>query len=94
MFDDPKKELKRLQDQLLEDEEWLEEELENARAIINSAPGEADTQVRHGGGNRSEVRNTELEKPRKGIGGLVLLALLEILGILGIIAWWMLVLLK
>ena len=38
MFDDPKKELKKLEDQLLKDEEWLDRELAAARALIGDAP--------------------------------------------------------
>lgn len=54
MFDDPNKELKKLEDQLLKDEQWLDRELAAARALIGEetpkkkkAPpvrGSADTQ--------------------------------------------------
>ena len=38
MFDDPKKELKKLEEQLLQDEEWLERELSAARSLIGDEP--------------------------------------------------------
>ena len=38
MFDDPKKELQKLEEQLLKDEEWLDRELAAARALIGDAP--------------------------------------------------------
>ena len=115
MFDDPKKELQRLQEQLLQDEEWFEKELESAKAMIGEGPGKSqaiskqkprkDAELRRSdpmirnyangyGQKRPPVRNTEVRKPRKGIGGLVVLATLETMGIVGIVAYWMLVLLK
>ena len=38
MFDDPKKELKKLEQQLLKDEEWLDRELAAARALMGDEP--------------------------------------------------------
>ena len=38
MFDDPKKELKKLEEQLLKEEEWLERELAAARELIGDQP--------------------------------------------------------
>ena len=38
MFDDPKMELKKLEQQLLKDEEWLDRELAAARALMGEEP--------------------------------------------------------
>ena len=90
MFDDPKKELQRLQQQLLaseaqEDDSWLEE--------LESDPEEDElNQIRMLLGDRERVRMQPLpvpEKKEKGIGGLVALAILETAGILAILGWWL-----
>ena len=111
MFEDPKKELQRLQEKLLEEEAWFDKELEAAKAMIGDAPKKPapkpqsgqktrkpDPKVRNYangyGEKRPPVRNTEMAKTRKGIGGLVVLALLETAGIVGVVAYWMLFLLK
>ena len=39
MFDDPKKELQRLEEQLLQEEEWFARELDSAKAMIGEVPG-------------------------------------------------------
>lgn len=38
MFDDPSKELEKLQAQLLEDEDWFERELDSAKRMIDDMP--------------------------------------------------------
>lgn len=38
MFDDPKKELEQLQEQLLKDEDWFARELDSAKAMIGDQP--------------------------------------------------------
>ena len=38
MFDDPKKDLEYLQEQLLREEEWFQRELESAKVMIGDAP--------------------------------------------------------
>jgi len=38
MFDDPRKELELLQEQLLKDEEWFEKELDSAKRMIGQQP--------------------------------------------------------
>ena len=38
MFDDPKKELEKLEKQLLEDEEWFARELDSAKRMIGQMP--------------------------------------------------------
>ena len=38
MFDDPKKELQLLEEQLLKEEDWFEKELNEAKALIGDAP--------------------------------------------------------
>ena len=41
MFDNPKKELEKLEQQLLDDEEWFQQELESAKRMIGQAPEKA-----------------------------------------------------
>ena len=38
MFDDPKKELERLQEQLLQDEDWFARELDSAKSMLGDLP--------------------------------------------------------
>jgi hypothetical protein len=38
MFDNPKKELEKLEKQLLEDEEWFQRELDSAKRMIGQVP--------------------------------------------------------
>ena len=38
MFDDPGKELKKLESQLLKDDDWFERELEEAKALLGEKP--------------------------------------------------------
>ncbi len=38
MFDDPQKELEKLQEQLLQDEDWFAKELDSAKAMIGDQP--------------------------------------------------------
>ena len=43
IFDDPKKELKKLEQQLLQDEEWFDKELEAAKKLSGYAPARQKT---------------------------------------------------
>jgi len=38
MFDDPKKELEKLQEQLLQDEDWFARELDSAKSMLGDLP--------------------------------------------------------
>ncbi len=100
MFDDPQKELKRLESQLLKDsgEDWLDKELDQIRAILGDEPQEApQPPVRNFANGYLEDYSREIyadeeaepAPPRhRGIKGLVILALLEMAGIAGIIFYW------
>ena len=116
MFDDPKKDLKWLEEQLLavdapqeEDlglEDWLDEEdsleaeLREARALMGDGPGhhcsqtdvftflEEDAQEEDAPAVYADAPREERKKKEKGVGGLVFLACLETLGILAVLAWW------
>lgn len=106
MFDDPKKDLKWLEQQLLaqeqsqeepeEDEDWLDLELQEVRAMLKpqrqSQPEdvfrflEEDTE-------EEEVpivpsRGRRHKRKEKGLGGLVFLACAEMLAIAALLIWW------
>ena len=67
MFDDPKKELKKLEEQLLKEEEWFESELEMAKALIGDAEEPAPRKAapaQSGAGQQTQVfRAPETEAP-------------------------------
>lgn len=88
MFDDPKKELKRLQEQLLaaEEEQWEEEifeeeepEAPNGRFLREEIPPEP-------------VEEELEEEPvaRSRVPALVAALLVEVAALLGVLAWWLL----
>ena len=97
MFDDPQKELKQLEEQLLQNEmdddaferfyhEILEEfgsgsEQEAPRAVAPKA---------RTGAYKDTPRAVAPKKKQKGVRGLVILICLELLGIAGVVLWWML----
>ena len=108
MFDDPRKELRRLEQQLLAEEEddWLDDELAEAHRLMGDDPDEEeyDDAPRS---PRARSRNTDLpdvdleeysdeihdEPKKKGLGGLLFLICLELLGIAAVAAYWWLFLL-
>ena len=109
MFDDPRRELQRLEKELLAEEEdaWLDEQLQEAHALLGDAP-EPEVPRRsampvrnfaNGYGRdvpvfEEEEEEYDVPQPReRGLGALVLLAALETLGILSIIAYWMIMIL-
>lgn len=110
MFDDPKKELKALEKQLLEDEAWFEKELDSAKRMIGQvpqkslqataprtpqAPKPAVKAVPASNAAPAKQKDEKAAQPKKkGIRGLVILASLESLGILGLIVYWLLFILK
>ena len=95
MFDDPRGQLKWLEEELLAEEEdlpeeWDGEEWEDGDELGPGYNHAVDfhrtmyADLDYGGRDETEP------KPRKkGIKGLVFLAFLEILGILLIIGWWL-----
>ena len=118
MFDDPKKDLKWLEQQLLaveapqeediELEEWLDDEifseedpleaeLQEARALLGDIPArqhrqsedEAASAIPVAPAPRPQSKSKEKQKKEKGVGGLVFLACLETLGIIAVLLWWM-----
>lgn len=110
VFDDPKKELEKLQQQLLEDEAWFEQELDSAlRMIGEDVPKKNPTAAQVGvpvrkNPTQAAAKTAARTNPRpapvqevpreKGIRDLVVLAVLETLGIVGVVAYWLLVILK
>ncbi len=100
MFDDPKKELKKLEDQLLKDDEWLERELTAAHALLGDEPkktgsaGKKPTNVRGSADMQYKaakvvVRNTEdydLDEPEAPRKSNRGLVILALLETLGIVA--------
>ncbi len=106
MFDDPKKELEKLQQQLLQDEAWFEQELDSALRMIGedvpakhpTAPQASmpATRAAAQAAARANPRPAPVQevKKEKGIRGLVILAVLETLGIVGVVAYWLLVMLR
>lgn len=123
MFDDPKKDLKWLEEQLLAveapqeeeldldalladedlfEEDPLEAELREARALLGDGPApqrrqtdvfaflEEDTNEAIAPAGYADPSTEKKPKKEKGVGGLVFLACLETLGILAVLAWWLL----
>ena len=106
MFDDPKKELELLQEQLLKDEEWFARELDSAKRLIGQMPEKksvrkpqeakaAPEQVSQEPKKKKKAESgKKTEEPKKkGVKGLLILMLLELLGIAGLAAYWVLMLL-
>ena len=97
MFDDPKKELAKLEAQLLKDEEWFDTELEMAKALIGDEPAPKKPAKQaapaQASGKTAGKTKKEAPAPKKSNKGLVILACLETLGIVGVVAYWMLFLL-
>ena len=105
MFDDPKKELERLQ-QLLdgEDDRWLDDQLAEAHRLMGDPVPEEEppAEVRRFRGRNTDPADVDMvgysdeihdEPKKKGVRGLVILACLELLGIAAVAAYWLLVLL-
>ena len=57
MFDDPSKELEKLQAQLLEDEDWFERELDAAKRMIGDMPASKAAPAKAAPKNGAPVRN-------------------------------------
>ena len=98
MFDNPKKELAELEQQLLKEEEWFDTELAQAKALIGEEPVKKPKATKPAAAPASKkaapkkgaAKKTEKPKSNRG---LITLAILETLGIVGIVAYWLLFLL-
>ena len=96
MFDDPKKELRRLQEQLLaaEEEQW--ETPEEVYESEEEEPEEEEPEVTGGRFLREapgEIEEEPEEVPSEGrshIPALVAALLLEVAALFGVLAWWLL----
>ena len=103
MFDNPQKDLKRLQEELLAEEDankWLDDELAETRRLLDGDPkppaATAAEKVRNfanGYGmadyedKPDEIPENELSQKRT-IRNLVVIALVELAGILGVLGYW------
>ena len=104
MFDDPKKDLKWLEQQLLaqeqsqeepEEEDWLELELQEVRTLLEP---QRRSQPEDVFGFLEEDVEEEVpivpsygrrhKRKEKGLGGLVFLACAELLAIAALLIWW------
>ena len=87
MFDDPKKELKRLEEQLLaaEEEQWAdavfqpEEEITEPESLLPEEPEQPTVPEKEASA-----------KPSLRVPILVSALLLEVAALLGVLAWWLL----
>ena len=94
MFRDREEELKRLEEELLEEEQNIPEDtdelLEQLHKELDDVPQLDDRQFYNG--DRVDVDPEELsdalEQPKEKLTGLVISALLLTAGILVILAWW------
>lgn len=98
MFDNPKKELAELEEQLLKEEEWFNTELEQAKSLIGEEPVKKPKASKAKTGSAPQKKGSGKKKAKpeekpKSNKGLVILAVLETLGIVGIVAYWVLFLL-
>lgn len=107
MFDDPRKELRRLERQLLDEEDdWLDDALEEAHRLIGDDEPEDEPlppPVRGAVRSRNtDSRDVDLEEysdlvhnppKKKGIRIPALVLCLELLGIAAVAAYWLLFLL-
>ncbi len=99
MFDDPKKELQMLEEELLRSEE-KDEDFERFYSEIYAEFGDQTqnstaaqphrTQPRKAPAHTPDSRYVPAPPKKKGIRGLVILACLETLGIVGVVLWWVL----
>ena len=122
MFDDPKKDLKWLEQQLraveapqeedIDPEDWLDDdifsdedpleaELREARALLGDHPApqrrqadvfaflEEDIAEEAAPAAPAPSQKQAKQKKEKGVGGLVFLACLETLGIIAVLLWWL-----
>lgn len=96
MFDDPQKELKRLEEQLLK-QEMNDEEFERFYRDIYEEFGPVEEEQPVAAPVKPRPKSTYADTPRavapkkkKGIRGLVITVCLESVGIIAIVMWWVL----
>ncbi len=102
MFDDPKKELQFLEEELLRSEE-KDEEFErfyseiyaefgdhSQEDLLKDNPAAEQPQRPQRTPYTDDTRYVPAPPKKKGIKGLVILACLETLGIVGVVLWWVL----
>ena len=101
MFDDSKRHLRRMEEALQEeDDRWLDEELEDAKRLLDPEADADCPKVSVTNNDRLDVdldaySDDVFEQPpkEKGIRGLVILACLEALAIAAVILYWLVMLL-
>ena len=93
MFDDPKKDLKRLDEALRaaqaedpDDADWLED----ARELVEREFETEGETVYYDDEEDDETYSVPVPKKKKRLGGLVFLLILELLGIAAVGCWWLL----
>ena len=105
MFDNPRKDLEALEARLLEDEEWFERELTQAKALMGEEPVKKakNTAPQSAGKKPAGKKTTPAQKVRASARkdqvlmdpppynnrGLLVLALIETLGIVMVVAYWL-----
>ena len=96
MFDDPQKELKRLEEQLLQcrtDDDAFEQFYQEI--LKEFGPGTEQKKPRtaafggKAGAYKDAPRAVAAKKKEKGVRGLIILICLELLGIAGVALWWL-----
>lgn len=94
MFDDPKKDLERLEEQLrtaqeenTEETDWLEE----ARAMMDREFEGESTHIDDYDGDKDgeDEFSVPAPKKKKRLGGLIVVLILELLGIAAVALWWL-----
>ena len=65
MFDNPQKELEKLQEQLLQEEDWFTRELDSAKAMLAEQPGKKGRRTAAGHAVQDVRKKTEVKKPEQ-----------------------------
>ena len=102
MFDDPKKELQRLEEELLKHEQKDDEverfyqdifrefgEPEEQRAVAPAAPRKDDSSNSPRNMTYADTPRAVAATPKKSNRGLLILLCIEIVGILGVAGYWL-----
>ena len=94
MFDNPEKELKRLEEELLKSD-CADEDFEHFYRDIFEEFGTEEPEepaarpVQKRKSTYADTPRAVAPKKKKGVGGLIVLICLELLGIGAMVAWWM-----
>ena len=102
MTEETKKELEKLEKQLLENEEWFRRELDSAKRMIGqvpnapraAAPAAVKPYPAAVPAKPAEKVQKEMAPRKKGGKGLLILLMVELLGIGGLAAYWLLYLMR